>query len=501
MLDAEAALAAACADVGLVPREAADEIAAACRAELYDAAAIAADARAAGNPAIPLVRALTARLSPAAAAHVHRGATSQDIIDTAISLTARRSLPAIVRRPAPCGRPLRRTGQSTGRRRWPGARCCSKPCRRRSVSRRPAGWRRSTRRPPHWRQPMSGSPRSSAAPPARSRRSATTARRWRRIRAPARPRRAGPPLARRPDGPATLAAALGIAAGACGKAGLDIVLLAQTEVGEAHEAGEGRGGSSTMPHKRNPVAAVAAIAAARRAPGLVATMLAVMAQEHERAAGGWQAEWETMPALLAVAAEAAPRSPSRSSGWSSTPGGCTPTSTLAGDLPLAEAATTQLTPALGRAAAHALVRRRAGERPPRARRSPRRWPPRDTPSTSRPSTTSGQRPRSSTRRCRPAPPRANVTGCPSLSPRGDGAGRRAGVVLSNSLGTTLADVGPPARRRSPAIASCGTTCADTAARRCPTARARSPTSAATWSRCSTGSRSSAPRWSASRSAA
>src|SRR5262249_44278676 len=68
---------------------------------------------------------------------------------------------------------------------------------------------------------------------------------------------------------ARLAAALGVAAGACGKVGLDIVLLAQTEVGEAREAGEGRGGSSTMPHKRNPVAAIAAVAAARRAPGLV----------------------------------------------------------------------------------------------------------------------------------------------------------------------------------------------------------------------------------------
>src|SRR4051794_19575482 len=90
MLDAEAALAEACADVGIVPREAADEIAVACRAELYDADVIDADGRAAGNPVIPLVRALTARLSPAAAAHVHRGATSQDIIDTAASLVARR---------------------------------------------------------------------------------------------------------------------------------------------------------------------------------------------------------------------------------------------------------------------------------------------------------------------------------------------------------------------------------------------------------------------------
>ena len=154
---------------------------------------------------------------------------------------------------------------------------------------------------------------------------------------------------------ATLAGALGVAAGACGKAGLDVVLLAQTEVGEAHEAGEGRGGSSTMPHKRNPVAAVAAVAAARRAPGLVATMLACMGHEHERAAGAWQAEWATLPALLDVAAEAA-RAIGESLGRLVVdPARMRANLALLGDLPLAEAAVTQLTPALGRAAAHTLV--------------------------------------------------------------------------------------------------------------------------------------------------
>ena len=102
-----------------------------------------------------------------------------------------------------------------------------------------------------------------------------------------------------------LACALGLACGALGKIGRDVSLLAQTEVGEVAEpSAPGRGGSSSMPHKRNPVASARALAAAVRAPGLVATMLAAMPQEHERAVGGWQAEWETLPALAAITAEA-----------------------------------------------------------------------------------------------------------------------------------------------------------------------------------------------------
>jgi 3-carboxy-cis,cis-muconate cycloisomerase len=99
-----------------------------------------------------------------------------------------------------------------------------------------------------------------------------------------------------------LAAALGQAAGAAGKVGVDVVLLAQTEVGEVSEGGGG-GGSSTLPQKRNPVAAVTAVAAARRTPGLVSTMFAAMPGEEERAAGAWQAEAETLSELLRLTGE------------------------------------------------------------------------------------------------------------------------------------------------------------------------------------------------------
>ena len=85
----------------------------------------------------------------------------------------------------------------------------------------------------------------------------------------------------------------------------DVSLLAQTEVGELREGGEGRGGSSAMAHKRNPVAAVSVLACAHRVPGLVATLFAGMEQEHQRAAGAWQAEWGTLSELLTLTGSAA----------------------------------------------------------------------------------------------------------------------------------------------------------------------------------------------------
>ncbi len=102
-----------------------------------------------------------------------------------------------------------------------------------------------------------------------------------------------------------VAAALGMLTGTLGKMARDVSLLMQTEIAEAAEpAGEGRGGSSTMPHKRNPVGCAAVLSAAVRVPPLVGTMFAAMPQEHERALGGWQAEWDTLPQIITLAAGA-----------------------------------------------------------------------------------------------------------------------------------------------------------------------------------------------------
>jgi 3-carboxy-cis,cis-muconate cycloisomerase len=100
---------------------------------------------------------------------------------------------------------------------------------------------------------------------------------------------------------AEVASAFAILTGTCGKIARDVSLLMQTDVGEAFEpAAPGRGGSSTMPHKRNPTAAAAALAAATIAPNLVATIFAAQVQEHERGLGSWQAEWPTFPALALI---------------------------------------------------------------------------------------------------------------------------------------------------------------------------------------------------------
>jgi 3-carboxy-cis,cis-muconate cycloisomerase len=101
-----------------------------------------------------------------------------------------------------------------------------------------------------------------------------------------------------------LAGALGVAAGVVGKAARDVTLLAQTEVGEVGEGGSG-GGSTSMPHKHNPVAAVSALGCAQQAPGLAATLLAAMVQEHERAAGTWHSEWRPLCSLLTATGSAA----------------------------------------------------------------------------------------------------------------------------------------------------------------------------------------------------
>lgn len=151
-----------------------------------------------------------------------------------------------------------------------------------------------------------------------------------------------------------LAAALGEAAGAAGKVGTDVVLLAQTEVGEVAAGGEG-GGSSTLPHKRNPVAAVTAVAAARRTPGLVATMLAAMPGEEERAAGAWQAEAETLADLLRVAGAAVAAIRGLLENLEVFPGRMRANLDLTDGLVMAESLASALGESLGRARAQDLV--------------------------------------------------------------------------------------------------------------------------------------------------
>ncbi len=160
------------------------------------------------------------------------------------------------------------------------------------------------------------------------------------------------------DRVAELATFLGLLTGSLGKMARDWSLLMQTEIGEALEpAGEGKGGSSTMPHKRNPVAAAVVLSAATRAPALVATMLAGMVQEHERGLGGWHAEWETLPELAVLASGALRITLETIRGLDVDPGRMRANLDLTRGLIMAEAVQMALGARIGRQQAHGLIER------------------------------------------------------------------------------------------------------------------------------------------------
>jgi len=150
---------------------------------------------------------------------------------------------------------------------------------------------------------------------------------------------------------------LGILTGTLAKFGKDVALLMQGEVGEASEGvGEARGGSSTMPHKRNPVASAALIAIHAKMPGLVTTMLNAMPQEHERGLGLWQAEWDTVPEAFCLGSASVAYAIEIAEGLTTNSARMQTNIDAALGLPLAEAVSTALAPKIGRVAAHRLLR-------------------------------------------------------------------------------------------------------------------------------------------------
>ena len=312
MLDFEAALARAEAQVGVIPPAAAGGIQARCRVELFDLEHLAGATALAGNPAIPLIKALEGLVAaddPEAARYVHWGATSQDAMDTGLVLQLRRfaavlegeldSLSGALAQLAEAHRTTPLAGRT-----WL---LQGPPV---TLGLKAAGWldaveRQRTRLvellPRALVLQFGGAVGTLSSLGGRGLEVAQVLARELGLPLPAAPWHA------HRDRLAEVATFLGLLAGTLGKLGRDLSLLAQTEVAEAFEpAAEGRGGSSAMPHKRNPVAAAVLLAAAARAPGLVATMLAAMVQEHERGLGGWHAEWETLPELCALVAGAVP---------------------------------------------------------------------------------------------------------------------------------------------------------------------------------------------------
>jgi 3-carboxy-cis,cis-muconate cycloisomerase len=299
MLDVEAALTRA----GGAPPEVAKEVTAACRAEHFDVAALGTAAAESGNPVVPLVRALRAAVSPAAAGHVHRGATSQDILDSAAMLVAREALGLIVADLSTASSAAARLAEA--HRDTPvAARTLMQQALPTTFGLVAAGWltaldgaagRLAALRDTGLAVQLGGAAGTLAAfdsPSIVDRVAAEL-----RLPAPALPWHTDRTRV------ADLAGALGTACGVAGKVAGDVVLYAQTEVGEVAEGQPG--GSSSLPHKHNPVAAISARACAAQAPGHVATLLGSMGHEHQRAAGAWHAEWAPFTALLRATGSAA----------------------------------------------------------------------------------------------------------------------------------------------------------------------------------------------------
>jgi 3-carboxy-cis,cis-muconate cycloisomerase len=364
MLDAERALAAASSRAGIVPEAAATAIAAACQAARFDPGDLGRRALAAGNPVVALVGDLTeavgAAAGPEAARWVHHGATSQDIIDTAASLVASRALGPIQddlggAAEAAAGLVERHRGSLMA------GRTLGQHALPITFGLKAAGWLVALD--------------EAAGGLARVRRERLAAQLGGAAGTLAPLGPDGVEVARayaeelglaEPVLPwhtnrarvAELAGALGAAAGVLGKIALDVTLLAQTEVAEVTEpAGNGQGGSSTLPHKRNPVTAVLVTAGTRRVPGLVATLLGSMAQEQERATGAWHAEWQPLAELLRLVGGAARRTRDLLDGLEVHPGRMRAGLDATGGLLMTEHVAAELAGPLGRVPAQDLVRR------------------------------------------------------------------------------------------------------------------------------------------------
>jgi 3-carboxy-cis,cis-muconate cycloisomerase len=360
MLDTEAALARALERAGCAPAGAGAAVTAQATAGNIDLAEIGRQAALTGNPVPALVRSLSGLVPPDARAAVHRGATSQDIIDTALMLLARRGLDGIdADLDAAAAAAARLAEQHAGT--VMAGRTLLQQAVPVTFGLVAAGW-------------------LTAVDDAR--------RELSRIRANGLAVQFGGAagtLASLGDNGAAvgsllagelglpepvlpwhtdrsrlirLASALTQACAALGKIARDVTLLAQTEVGEVAEgAGEpGRGGSSAMPHKRNPVASLVILGCTRRAPGLLATVAANAEHELQRAAGAWHAEWETMADLLRLTASAAAWAAELLAGLSVDADRMRENLNATGGLPMAEHVAAVLAPALGQLEAHDLVR-------------------------------------------------------------------------------------------------------------------------------------------------
>lgn len=362
MTQFEWALSAALESAGLAGVGAADALETLLESDFIDVPLLMNQARRAGNLAIPFVRQLTSAVrerNEAAAASIHLGATSQDVLDTALVLQTREALALILSRLDEL-EPLLIEQARTHAETVMAGRTWLQDGPPTTLGLKIAGWIAALRR--HRQRLHAAGERAvvlefggavgtlSALGEKGGEVSAALAREL-KLREP------DLPWHTHRDSLVEVACALAMLIGTLGKAARDIALLMQTEIGEVSEpSGEGRGGSSTMPHKNNPVACATIVAAATRAPGLVSTLLAAMMQEHERGLGNWQAEWETYPEIFRLADAALVCTIEIAFGMQVFPERMAANLDATHGLAMSEAASAALAARMGRERAHELVR-------------------------------------------------------------------------------------------------------------------------------------------------
>jgi 3-carboxy-cis,cis-muconate cycloisomerase len=360
MLDAERALTDAGAAAGTVPQHVATEIAKACDPDRFDFEQLVDEGRAVGNLAEPLVRALAGSVGAEAAPYVHRGATSQDIVDTAAMLVSRRALALVLTEADDVAAATAALAQDH-RDTLMVARTVLQHAVPTTFGLKAAGW-------------------LTAIVEARVRLEQVSRERLAAQLGGAAGTLAGfgdhgialldlyagrldlqvpaVPWHTNRTRVAELGAALATTAGVASKIALDLVLLAQTEVAEVAE-GRGTGRSSTMPQKRNPVGSTLARASARIAAAHATVLVGSLEQEHERAAGAWQAEWEALVCALAYTGGALHALARALESLEVDSARMRKNLDLTGGLVLAERVAVLLMDRLGRAEAHEIVREAA----------------------------------------------------------------------------------------------------------------------------------------------
>ena len=361
MLDFEAGLARAEARVGVIPKEAVAPIEAACDAWLYDFEQLGEAIASAGNSAIPLVKMLGRQIAAGDAGaerHVHLGATSQDVMDTGLILQLRDALDLIEGDLSALANALAEQAQTHALTPLAG-RTWLQHATPVTLGMKIASWLGAVTRSRERLQQLKprllvlqfgGASGTLAALGDKALAVATALAEELELELPEQPWHT------QRDRLVEFGAVLGLVAGTLGKVGRDISLLMQTEAAEVFEpSAPGKGGSSTMPHKRNPVGAAVLIGAATRVPGLLSILFAAMPQEHERSLGLWHAEWETLPEICCLVSGALQQALMIARGMEVGSERMLRNLDLTQGLVLAEAVSIVLAQRLGRDAAHHLL--------------------------------------------------------------------------------------------------------------------------------------------------